>query len=52
VLARRELGTHVDVTIRQGEVVGRPCVIDVHAQDGDIRVGGAVTACAEGRLLV
>jgi PhzF family phenazine biosynthesis protein len=52
VLARRELGTDVDVTIHQGEVVGRPCVIEVHAQDHDIRVGGAVTACAEGRLLV
>jgi trans-2,3-dihydro-3-hydroxyanthranilate isomerase len=50
VLARRELGTDVDVTIRQGDVVGRPCTIEVHAEDGAIRVGGAVAACAEGRF--
>jgi trans-2,3-dihydro-3-hydroxyanthranilate isomerase len=50
VLARRELGTDVDVTIRQGDVVGRPCTIEVHAEDGGIRVGGAVAACAEGRF--
>jgi trans-2,3-dihydro-3-hydroxyanthranilate isomerase len=50
VLARRELGTDVDVTIHQGELVGRPCTIEVHAEDGAIRVGGAVAACAEGRF--
>jgi trans-2,3-dihydro-3-hydroxyanthranilate isomerase len=50
VLARRELGTDVDVTIRQGDLVGRPCTIEVHAEDGAIRVGGAVAACAEGRF--
>ncbi len=52
VLARRVLGTDVDVTIRQGDLIGRPCVIEVHAEDGGIRVGGAVVACAEGRLLL
>jgi trans-2,3-dihydro-3-hydroxyanthranilate isomerase len=48
VVARRELGTDVDVTIHQGDLVGRPCTIEVHAEDGAIRVGGAVAACAEG----
>jgi trans-2,3-dihydro-3-hydroxyanthranilate isomerase len=50
VLARRELGTDVDVTIRQGDVIDRPCTIEVHAEDGAVRVGGAVAACAEGRF--
>jgi trans-2,3-dihydro-3-hydroxyanthranilate isomerase len=50
VLARRELGTDVDVTIHQGDLIGRPCTIEVHAEGGAIRVGGAVTACAEGRF--
>ena len=50
VLARRELGTDVDVTIQQGDLIGRPCTIEVHAEDGAIRVGGAVAACAEGRF--
>jgi trans-2,3-dihydro-3-hydroxyanthranilate isomerase len=52
VLARQVLGTDVDVTIRQGDLIGRPCTIEVHAEDGAIRVGGAVTACAEGRFLL
>lgn len=50
VLARRELGTSVDITIHQGDEMGRPCRIDVHAADGDLRVGGRVAACAEGRF--
>jgi trans-2,3-dihydro-3-hydroxyanthranilate isomerase len=52
VLARRELGTDVDVTIHQGDLIDRPCTIEVHAEDGALRVGGAVVACAEGQLLV
>jgi trans-2,3-dihydro-3-hydroxyanthranilate isomerase len=52
VLARQELGTDVDVTIRQGDLIGRPCTIEVHAEDSAVRVGGAVVSCAEGRLLV
>lgn len=48
VLARRLWGTDVDVTIRQGDEVGRPCRIEVHAVEGDVRVGGRVAACAEG----
>lgn len=50
VLARRHWGTAVDVTIRQGDEMGRPCRIAVHAADGDLRVGGRVAACAEGRF--
>jgi trans-2,3-dihydro-3-hydroxyanthranilate isomerase len=52
VLARNELGTDVDVTIRQGDLIGRPCIIEVHAEDSAIRVGGEVVSCAEGRLLL
>lgn len=50
VLARRHLGTDVDITIRQGDEIGRACRIEVHAADGDVRVGGRVAACAEGRF--
>lgn len=50
VLARRHLGTGVDITVRQGDEMGRPCRIEVHAADGDVRVGGRVAACAEGRF--
>ena len=52
VLARRHLGTGVDITVRQGDEMGRPCRIEVHAADGDIRVGGRVAACAEGRFVL
>ena len=52
LLARRRWGTDVDVVIRQGDEVGRPCRIDVHAEEGAIRVGGQVTACAQGDFLV
>jgi trans-2,3-dihydro-3-hydroxyanthranilate isomerase len=50
ILARRRWGTHVDVTILQGEEIRRPSRIEVHAEDGAIRVGGRVTAVAEGRF--
>lgn len=52
VFARRRLGTDVDVLIRQGDEIGRPCRIEVHAEDGAITVGGSVAACAEGRFLL
>jgi trans-2,3-dihydro-3-hydroxyanthranilate isomerase len=52
VLARQVLGTDVDVTIHQGDLIGRPCTIEVHAEDGALRVGGAVAACAEGEFLI
>jgi trans-2,3-dihydro-3-hydroxyanthranilate isomerase len=48
VLARRLWSTSADVVIRQGDEMGRPCRIEVHAEDGDVRVGGRVAACAEG----
>jgi trans-2,3-dihydro-3-hydroxyanthranilate isomerase len=50
LLARRLWGTDVDVTIRQGEEMGRPCRIDVHAEEGAVQVGGRVTASAEGKF--
>jgi trans-2,3-dihydro-3-hydroxyanthranilate isomerase len=48
LLARRLWTTGADVTIRQGDEMGRPCRIEVHAVEGDVRVGGRVAACAEG----
>ena len=51
LLARRLWITDSDVTIRSGIEMGRPCSIEVHAEAGEIRVGGAVTAVAEGRFL-
>lgn len=50
LLARQRWGTDADVTIHQGAEVGRPCVIDVHAEASAIRVGGRVAACAEGHF--
>ena len=52
VLARKLWGTNDDVVIRQGDEIGRPCRIRVHAVEGDIKVGGRVAASAEGRWLV
>jgi trans-2,3-dihydro-3-hydroxyanthranilate isomerase len=51
LLARQQWGTGADVTIRSGIEMGRACVIEVHAEDGGIRVGGAVTAVADGRFV-
>ncbi len=48
--ARRQWGTDVDVTIFQGAEIGRPCRIEVHAEEGAVRVGGRVVACATGRF--
>ena len=48
LLARRLWGTAADVTVHQGDEIGRPCRIDVHAEEGDVRVGGRIAACAEG----
>jgi trans-2,3-dihydro-3-hydroxyanthranilate isomerase len=52
VLARRLWATSVDLTVRQGDEIGRPCRIEVHAEEGNIRVGGSVVACAEGEFLL
>ena len=48
VLARRLWATDIDVTIHQGDEMGRPCRIQVHAEEGDLKVGGRVSACADG----
>lgn len=50
LLGRRRWGLEGDVVIRQGAEVGRPCRIEVHAVPGEVRVGGPVAACAEGRF--
>jgi trans-2,3-dihydro-3-hydroxyanthranilate isomerase len=50
VLAREHMGTASDVTIRQGDEMGRACRLEVHAELGNIRVGGRVAACSEGRF--
>ena len=50
VLARRLWGTATDVVVRQGDEIGRPCRIEVHAQEGDLRVGGGVVSSAAGRF--
>lgn len=50
MLAKMHFGTGLDVTIRQGDEIGRPCRIQVHAEPGAITVGGRVAACAEGRF--
>jgi trans-2,3-dihydro-3-hydroxyanthranilate isomerase len=48
VLTRRLWSMADDIVIRQGDEVGRPCRIEVHAELGNVRVGGRVAACAEG----
>jgi trans-2,3-dihydro-3-hydroxyanthranilate isomerase len=52
VLARTLWSTDADVTIKQGDEIGRPCRIEVHAEDGNLRVGGPVAAVAEGTLSI
>lgn len=52
VFARHHLGTDVDVLVRQGDEIGRPCRIEAHAEEGAITIGGSVTACAEGRFVL
>jgi len=52
LFARHRLGTDTDVLIHQGDEIGRPCRIEVHAEEGAITVGGSVAACAEGRFLL
>jgi trans-2,3-dihydro-3-hydroxyanthranilate isomerase len=52
VLARKLWSTADDVVIHQGAEMGRPCRIEVHAEPGNIRVGGRVAAVAEGRFVL
>jgi trans-2,3-dihydro-3-hydroxyanthranilate isomerase len=48
MLARDLWGLGAELRVKQGDEIGRPCRIDVHAQSGAIRVGGAVAPCARG----
>lgn len=50
VLAHQQWGTATEVTIRQGDEIGRPCRIEVNLDGGGPVVGGRVTLCAEGRF--
>jgi trans-2,3-dihydro-3-hydroxyanthranilate isomerase len=50
MLARRLWGLGPDLLIRQGDEIGRPSRIRVHAEPGDLRVGGRVVLAAEGRF--
>lgn len=52
VLARRLWDLGPDLLIRQGDEIGRPSRIRVHAEPGDLRVAGRVVLAAEGRLTV
>jgi len=49
-LARQRWSMEPDVTIRQGDEIGRPSRISVHADDLTLKVGGSVVACAEGHF--
>lgn len=50
LLARRLWGMAEDLVIHQGHEIGRPCLIEVHAEQGQVRVGGRVVGAAEGRF--
>jgi trans-2,3-dihydro-3-hydroxyanthranilate isomerase len=50
VLARRLWDLGPDLLIRQGDEIGRPSRIRVHAEPGDLRVAGGVVLAAEGRF--
>ena len=50
MLAREIFGLGPDLLIRQGDEIGRPSRIRVHAEAGDLRVGGGVVGVTEGRL--
>ncbi len=46
-LARERWGLEAHITIHQGDEIGRPCCISVHA-GANLRVGGGVAAVGEG----
>jgi trans-2,3-dihydro-3-hydroxyanthranilate isomerase len=50
ILARRLWSMDEGILIHQGVEMGRPCLIEVMATPGNVRVGGAVSACATGRF--
>jgi len=49
-LASRHWAMEPHLTIRQGDEIGRPSRISVHADAAILKVGGAVIACAEGHF--
>jgi PhzF family phenazine biosynthesis protein len=51
VLARRLWPVDEDLVILQGSEMGRPCRLEVHAELGNVRVGGRVAAAAEGHFV-
>lgn len=50
LLGRRLWGMGADLVVHQGDEIGRPCRMEVHAEEGRVRVGGRVVAAAEGRF--
>lgn len=50
LVARRHWGLGADLRIRQGDEIGRPSRIRVHAELGDLRVAGGVVRVAEGHF--
>lgn len=50
LVGRRVWGTAEDLVVHQGGEIGRPCRIEVHAEEGAMQVGGRVVASAEGRF--
>ena len=52
VIARQLWGVGPDLMIRQGDEIGRPCRIRVHAEPHDLRVGGGVVLVAEGSFSI
>jgi len=52
LLARAQWDLDADILIRQGDEIGRPCRIRVHADPDDLRVGGGVVLAAEGEFAI
>jgi trans-2,3-dihydro-3-hydroxyanthranilate isomerase len=52
LLARNLWDLETDILIRQGDEIGRPCRIRVHADPDDLRVGGGVVLAAEGEFAI
>jgi trans-2,3-dihydro-3-hydroxyanthranilate isomerase len=52
LLARSLWGLDTDILIHQGDEIGRPCRIRVHADPDDLRVGGDVVLAAEGEFAI
>jgi trans-2,3-dihydro-3-hydroxyanthranilate isomerase len=52
LIARRLWDMDAELLIRQGDEIGRPCRIRVHADPDDLRVSGEVVLASEGRFAV